>query len=156
MKPNELMIGSIVCVKGDCEHKPFTVVGIMKDYGTWFAYLDEADAWYELRYIEPHPLYPEILDANGFKPTEANGERLLHQDNYEVGIDTKGARHWINVRIPNDDGTVSFNLYVMAENMTATSHFNIKVEALSSTDAVIAERLFEDVEIKDKIGRAHV
>ena len=99
MKANELMIGSIVRVKGDCEHKPFTVGGIKKDYETWFVYLNEAETWYELRYIEPHPLYPEILDANGFKPTEANDERLFHQDGLEIWIDTKGARHWINIKV---------------------------------------------------------
>lgn len=74
------MIGNYVCVKGDCEHKPFTVGGIKKDGNLWLVYLEEADTWYEPKSLEPIGLTADILVDNNF-----GGE--YHDDTYNGEIE---------------------------------------------------------------------
>ena len=73
------MIGNYVRVKGDCEHKPFTVGGIKKDGNLWLVYLEEADTWYEPKSLEPIEITAEMLIANGFggeNPDDYYGEEM--------------------------------------------------------------------------------
>lgn len=48
----------------------------------------------------------------------------------------------------NDDKSANFTVTILPDNQTDTSNFDIKVEALNSSNEVIRERTFEDVPIK--------
>lgn len=72
MKPNEIAIGDWVTCP-----TPFRVTGIYDD-DPWVVY-DEDGLSCELASVEPIPLTPEILEANGFKVEE-------ECDSYEWGL----------------------------------------------------------------------
>lgn len=101
MKPEELIIGAIIQVKGDCQQKPYTVGGVQKDEPMWLVYLVETKTWYDLRYIAPYPICDEILDMNGFNLIEHN-QRLLKENGYEIWIESNKEKHWVCVKVNND------------------------------------------------------
>lgn len=118
MKANELMIGDwVLGLVEDNEEigkiiakHPARIIKIEEngDYAAQCPYtfdemyegdgtLIEDFLWYD---TEPIPLTKEIVEKNGFKSTPAFGERALLKETFEIWIDFKEKRHWINIKVP--------------------------------------------------------
>ena len=49
----------------------------------------------------------------------------------------------------NANGTTTFNIYIMADDMENITNVNISVQALDETEGIIEQRDFEQVPIQD-------
>lgn len=112
MKAEELTLGSWVRLRykkydtGEEVVKDFQVSELRRRYKE----CPHVDAWSvedgnmsDVERLEGIPLTPEILEKNGFLRTPAIGERMCADDNYEIWVDFKKNKYWLNIKVSNDN-----------------------------------------------------